>query len=126
MPIWPAWLLEELEDDEDSTSVESSSSEDETCSGSKIGRAPNKNRNRIDGAARLYADYFSSNPVYSDSDFRRRFRMQKSLFMRIHNAVIGFEKVYYEQRSDACGVLGLSSLQKTTAALRMLAYGTPA
>ncbi|RWR85272.1 putative nuclease HARBI1 [Cinnamomum micranthum f. kanehirae] len=40
-------------------------------------------RGRISGHHRLYNDYFSENPVYTPSQFRRRFRMRKPLFLRI-------------------------------------------
>ncbi|KAE9108166.1 hypothetical protein PF007_g12762 [Phytophthora fragariae] len=33
---------------------------------------------------------------------------------------------YFQQRRDATGKLGLSALQKSTAAIRQLAYGMPA
>ena len=50
--------------------------------GSRPGRVPNKNRNRVEGARRLHLDYFADEPVYSQSDFRRRFRMRKDVFTR--------------------------------------------
>ncbi|XP_012700993.1 uncharacterized protein LOC105913482 [Setaria italica] len=57
--------------------------------------------------------------------FRRRFRMNKPLFLRIvHTLSERFP--YFTQRPDATGREGLSSLQKCTSAIRMLAYGTPA
>ncbi|KAL6580257.1 hypothetical protein OROMI_008281 [Orobanche minor] len=83
------------------------------------------NRNREEGHARLYHDYFSDTPTYPEESFRRRFRMRRSLFLRIQEAVTVHDN-YFTQRNDAVGVRGLSSLQKMTAALRMLAYGTPA
>ena len=49
--------------------------------------------------------------------------MRKSLFLRIEEAVATHDN-YFTQRTDVVGVRGLSSLQKVTAALRMLAYGT--
>ncbi|WOG81843.1 hypothetical protein DCAR_0100997 [Daucus carota subsp. sativus] len=82
-------------------------------------------RNREEGHARLYRDYFSDTPTYTYTQFRRRFRMRRSLFMRIEEAVTAHDN-YFTQRTDAVGICGLSSLQKVTAALRMLAYGTAA
>lgn len=52
--------------------------------------------------------------------------MQKSLFMRIHDAVLQHDPVNFQQRRDAAHKLGLTSLQKVTAAIRMLAYGMAA
>ena len=73
----------------------------------------------------LFNDYFSDNPRYGEDFFRRRFRMSRSLFLRIVDAVKSHNP-YFEQRTDALGRLGLSPLQKITAAFRMLAYGVPA
>ena len=51
--------------------------------------------------------------------------MSRPLFLRIVNEIEQYDP-YFIQRTDAVGVLGLSSLQKITAAYRILAYGTPA
>ncbi|KAJ0472765.1 putative harbinger transposase-derived protein [Helianthus annuus] len=82
-------------------------------------------RNHIQGHERLYRDYFAENPVYPSNLFRRRFRMSRPLFLRILNEVVANEP-YFVQRRDNIGRLGLSSMQKITAALRMLAYGVSA
>ncbi|KAL6846224.1 hypothetical protein ACP4OV_023672 [Aristida adscensionis] len=57
--------------------------------------------------------------------FRTRFRMHKHLFLRIVSA-LGQWSPYFTQRADCANRQGLSPLQKCTAAIRMLAYGTPA
>ncbi|RWR92167.1 putative nuclease HARBI1 [Cinnamomum micranthum f. kanehirae] len=82
-------------------------------------------RGRISGHHRLYNDYFSENPVYTLSQFRRRFRMRKPLFIRIVNAVEAHD-LYFQQKRNCAGSLDLSALQKVTAAVRMLAYGVAA
>ncbi|XP_022018436.1 uncharacterized protein LOC110918428 isoform X1 [Helianthus annuus] len=82
-------------------------------------------RNHIQGHERLYRDYFAENPVYPSNLFRRRFRMSRPLFLHILNEVVANEP-YFVQRRDNIGRLGLSSMQKITAALRMLAYGVSA
>ncbi|CAL5402850.1 unnamed protein product [Camellia sinensis] len=82
-------------------------------------------RNRIQGHKRLYQDYFSETPIYPPNLFRRRFRMSRYLFLRILSMVEAYDP-YFVQKKDAIGVLGLSSLQKMTAAMRMLAYGVAA
>ena len=106
------------------------------------------NRDRQGGHARLYQDYFSDAPTYGPTFFRRRYiirlyvcciyfmpiaysslsrryRMSRSLFLRIANAVEEHDS-FFKQRRDAAGRLGLSPLQKITAAFRMLTYGVPA
>ncbi|XP_035551517.1 uncharacterized protein LOC108981773 [Juglans regia] len=79
-------------------------------------------RDHIQGHECIFRDYFSENPVYPSNLFRRRFRMSHPLFLRILNEVEAYEP-YFVQRRDNAGRLGLSSMQKITAALRMLAYG---
>ncbi|XP_062185957.1 uncharacterized protein LOC133889461 [Phragmites australis] len=74
------------------------------------------------GAAKLYNDYFVDNPVHGDVLFRRRFRMTRRLFLRIA-ATVEQHDAWFRQSRDATGKLGLSPLQKMTAAIRQLAYG---
>ena len=38
-------------------------------------------RNRVEGHERLYRDYFAKSPTYPPNLFRRRFRMNRSLFV---------------------------------------------
>ncbi|XP_056850878.1 uncharacterized protein LOC130500155 [Raphanus sativus] len=82
-------------------------------------------RYREQGHNKLWNDYFSENPTYKDNLFRRRFRMNKPLFMRIVDR-LSTEIPYFHQTPDAAGRSGLSTLQKCTAAIRQLAYGTAA
>ncbi|XP_010450590.1 PREDICTED: uncharacterized protein LOC104770160 [Camelina sativa] len=79
-------------------------------------------RNREEGHNRLWNDYFSESPTYPPHVFRRRFRMNKPLFLRIVDRLTA-EDPYFRQRRDATGRLGLSPIQKCTAAIRLLAYG---
>uniref|UniRef100_A0A0D3BGD7 DDE Tnp4 domain-containing protein n=1 Tax=Brassica oleracea var. oleracea TaxID=109376 RepID=A0A0D3BGD7_BRAOL len=51
--------------------------------------------------------------------------MNKTLFMHIVDRLSN-EVQYFQQREDGLGRLGLSALQKITAAIRVLAYGTAA
>lgn len=73
----------------------------------------------------LYNDYFHQNPVYNEKTFRRRFRMRRELFYHICDEIVQFDS-YFVQKSDACGRLGCSTIQKVTAALRVLAYDVSA
>lgn len=82
-------------------------------------------RPREKGHEDLVANYFSANPIYTDEQFRRRFRMNKPLFLRIVNALSNWDQ-FFTQRVDATGRDSHSPLQKCTAAIRMLGYGTPA
>ncbi|KAI3463839.1 hypothetical protein Pfo_020502 [Paulownia fortunei] len=73
----------------------------------------------------LFNDYFAENPRYNEAMFRRRYRMSRSLFLHIVRAVEGHDR-YFVQKSDGIGKLGLSTFQKITSILRVLAYGIAA
>ncbi|KAL3645413.1 hypothetical protein CASFOL_010593 [Castilleja foliolosa] len=74
---------------------------------------------------RLMSDYFDESCTYTDAQFRRRYRMNRPLFLRIVESMSNFD-VYFTQRRNSAGKLGLSPIQKCTVALRMLAYGVAA
>ncbi|KAL5739958.1 hypothetical protein ACOSQ2_029138 [Xanthoceras sorbifolium] len=59
---------------------------------------------REDAEDNLWADYFTENPRYNESMFRRRFRIGQSLFLRIVNEVKRHDN-YFVHRRD-----GLSRL----------------
>uniref|UniRef100_A0A0D3BNU4 Uncharacterized protein n=1 Tax=Brassica oleracea var. oleracea TaxID=109376 RepID=A0A0D3BNU4_BRAOL len=82
-------------------------------------------RNREEGDVRLWNDYFSETPTYPHNLFRRRFRMNKSLFTRIVDRLSN-EVQFFREKRDALGRQSLSPLQKCTAAIRALAYGNAA
>lgn len=67
-------------------------------------------RDRVAGNYRLYKDYFAAEPVFDETFFRRRFRMRRSLFMKILNEM----KVYdpkFRTRKNACNQSGFSPIQ---------------
>ena len=70
----------------------------------------------------LYFNYFADTPMYPPNLFPRRFQMSWSLFLCIQSKVETYEP-YFIQKIDNAQRLGLSSLQKITATLRILAYG---
>jgi hypothetical protein len=74
---------------------------------------------------RLYRDYFAQDATFDALKFHRRFRMRRELFLHIVQKVCAFDP-WFVQKCNGLGRLGLSSLQKCTAAIRMLAYGIPA
>ena len=82
-------------------------------------------RNREEGDLRLWNDYFSDIPTYPPNLFRRRFRMNKHLFMHIVQRLSN-EVQFFQPKKDALGRVSLSPLQKCTAAIRILAYGNAA
>uniref|UniRef100_A0A0D3C144 DDE Tnp4 domain-containing protein n=1 Tax=Brassica oleracea var. oleracea TaxID=109376 RepID=A0A0D3C144_BRAOL len=64
-------------------------------------------------------------PTYPENLFRRRFRMNMPLFMHIVDRLLN-KVPFFRQKKDGLGRLGLSTLQKCTAAIRLLAYGMAA
>nr|VDC94296.1 unnamed protein product [Brassica oleracea] len=66
-------------------------------------------QNREEGHTRLWNDYFSENPTFPHHLFRRRFRMNKAVFMRIVDR-LSENFSFFQQRRDAVRRLGLSSL----------------
>jgi hypothetical protein len=92
--------------------------------GSRKGRSANIDRDFEAGYEQLNKDYFSQTPRprYNDYQFRRRFRMHRSLFLKIVEDVTEFDD-YFVQKRDALGKPGLYPIQKITSAIRILAYG---
>ena len=79
-------------------------------------------RNREEGHMKLWNDYFSEILIFPHNIFLRRFRMKKTLFLRIVHR-LSQEIEYFQPTEDAAGWSSLSPLQKCTAAIRQLAYG---
>ena len=65
---------------------------------------PRKSIRRDHGGAhqRLVEDYFAKEPLYPNSMFRTRFRMNKCLFLRIVNS-LGQWSPYFTYRVDCAG-----------------------
>jgi hypothetical protein len=102
----------------------SSSSKTSKIGGSTLGRRyVHRDREACD--ERLYHDYFTEDCTFDALKFRRYFRMRRDLFLHIVEKVCAFDP-WFIQKCDGVGRLGLSSLQKCTAAISMLAYGIPA
>ena len=52
--------------------------------------------------------------------------MEKPLFLELCEGVVQQDPDEFTQRADCTGKMGAHPLQKVTAAVRMLGYGTPA
>eukprot|EP00267_Zea_mays_P054641 XP_020407895.1 uncharacterized protein LOC103654509 [Zea mays] len=89
--------------------------------GGSIPRRVRIHRDHMSGDARIQADYFGAQPVYTDAQFRRRFRMRRHVFERLVDIVQQVDP-YFIQRPNCAGEIGLSALQKVVAAVRILAY----
>ena len=91
--------------------------------GSKVGRLCIP-RNRFYGNELLMQDYFADIPTYPAHIFRRRYRMRRSFFVKIVEACEANCRYFTRQR-NAAGLIGFSSYQKISAAMRVIAYGVP-
>ncbi|XP_045810327.1 uncharacterized protein LOC123904745 [Trifolium pratense] len=83
------------------------------------------NRDHAAANQRLIDDYFANEPTYDDPMFRRRYRMQKHVFLQIVKDLSSSDD-YFTQRVDAANKEGISPLAKCNTAMRMLAYGMTA
>jgi hypothetical protein len=69
------------------------------------------NRDHAAANERLIEDYFANEPTYDDAMFRRRYRMQKHVFLRIVEDLSSSDD-YFTQRFDAAYKEGISPLAK--------------
>ncbi|GKC27450.1 transcription elongation factor SPT6 [Tanacetum coccineum] len=91
------------------------------------------NRERDMAEARLMADYFGPSPKYPDYYFRRRYRMNRSLFLEIVQGIENYIKThdplpahfkFFVVRPDVTGLMSFSVIMKYTSVIRQLAYDT--
>lgn len=92
--------------------------------GSVAGRKPNKSRDFSAGLQAILRDYFGVDgqpPVYDERDFERRFRVPRSVFLRVYHA--GKDQPWWKRTINATGRPQAHPLQKVVAAFRAIAYG---
>jgi len=92
--------------------------------GSVPGRAANCRRDFALGLHCILKDYFGIDgqpPVFGSSLFERRFRVPRSLFVRIYNDLK--DRPFWKQRINATGQPQSHPIQKLVGAFRVLAYG---
>ena len=101
---------------------DSSSSEEEQEQSNRSGRAPNKKRDFVSAYQQQISFYFNGREsIYSEKDFERQFRCPRSVFMRVHDALMG--KHPFIHYKDATGKLGVFPLVKLVGCFRYIAYG---
>ncbi|XP_022030926.1 uncharacterized protein LOC110931861 [Helianthus annuus] len=98
---------------------------EEEVSSQPRNRNPHIDRDRESAHERLVVDYFADEPLYSEAIFRRRFRMSRRLFLRIADDLAAYDP-FFTLRHDARGKRGFTTLQKCTATIRQLDFGTAA
>ncbi|CAK8534685.1 unnamed protein product [Lathyrus sativus] len=75
-------IEEEFMDNTDEDLIKSMlEKEHQSGSSSRLKRRTMIDRSREEGHDHLFNDYFSENPVYTDVQFRRRFRMHRHVFL---------------------------------------------
>jgi hypothetical protein len=102
--------------------------------GSQIGRLPNRDRGHAAAVVTIDSDYFcrlpfhtNVQPYFDENEFRLHYRVSRDLCKNVRRGLLSdWHDTYFQQRLDACGLLGASTDQKTTAAFRTLAYGNSA
>ena len=92
--------------------------------GSRPGKMPNRRRDFEHAAQRLFSQYLSDDPLYDDDMFRRRYRVSRRIYRRVHDAVVEHD-AYFVQKRNCFGQQGINSHVKITASFRILAYGLP-
>jgi len=83
------------------------------------------NRDHATTNQRLIDNYIANEPTYDNAMFRRRYWMQKHVFLRIIGDFSSSDN-YFTQRVDAANKKGISPLAKCTTTMRMLTYGVAA
>jgi len=92
--------------------------------GSVARRRANRPRDFDQGKRGIMRDYFGVDgqpPVYGERTFERRFRVPRSVFMRIYEAIR--DPAFWRQSINATGRPQAHALQKLVAAFRVLASG---
>jgi hypothetical protein len=93
--------------------------------GSKKGKSPNLERDFVGAYNKLISHYFSgTDSLYNEQQFERRFRMKRSIFNRLWDALNGCDP--FIQKFDAAKKPGVHPLCRFVACLRILCYGNAA
>ncbi|GJX54041.1 ALP1-like protein [Tanacetum coccineum] len=126
--------MSDLEDIADIDLVMQLINEDQHMQGESSRRSRKAiNRDRDIAEARLMADYFCPSPKYLDYYFRRRYRMNRSLFLEIVQGIENYIEThdplpahfkFFVVRPDATGLMGFSVIMKCTSVICQLAYDT--
>ena len=80
-------------------------------------------RTKQRGYSTWVKDYLTEYSVYSPRDFRRRFRVPRALFARLHSDLVKYNPRIWTQRRNAAGKLGACGEVKILACLRFLGTG---
>jgi len=97
---------------------------EDTANSSEFRPRKSVDRQREVGLEILLRDWFVEEPKYDETYFRKKFRMDKSMFLKIVSDIeANFE--YFQEGEDARGKKSFTAIQKCTSAVRQLATGNP-
>ena len=85
-------------------------------------RSPNKDRDFLLAYQMVVRNYFNGREsVYSEADFERRFRCPRSVFNRVHDAIMRVDPFIHKR--DCTGKWGVYPLVKLVGCFRYISYG---
>jgi hypothetical protein len=90
--------------------------------GSRPRKQPNIMSDRVFVDERIVCNYFARNPMYDECHFLCRLQMQHSFFLLIV-VTMNTHDMYFVFKWNACGAMGLFTIQKWTIVIRTLTYG---
>ena len=97
---------------------------EDTANSSQFWPRKSIDRQREVGLDILLRDWFVEEPKYDEAYFRKKFLMDKSMFLRIVSDIeANFE--YFQEGEDARGKKSFTAIQKCTSVVRQLATGNP-
>ena len=67
--------------------------------GSRPGKMPNRERDFDWVAQRLHRQYLCDSPLYDADMFRRRYRVSREIYKRVHDVVIGHDDYFKKKHS---------------------------
>nr|XP_043616304.1 uncharacterized protein LOC122588251 [Erigeron canadensis] len=97
---------------------------EDTSSSNAVQNCRTIERQRKIGHQILLNDWFVDEPKYDDAYFRKKFRMEKNMFLKIVDDIEA-NFPYFRDGFDARGRDSFKPLQKVASAVRQLATGNP-
>jgi hypothetical protein len=92
------------------TGTDSNRTRSGTRGGSTPGKAGNRERSRVEGAARIDADYFRRGdtaeraPIFNEREFERRWAVPRAVYEVVREGVLAFSN-FFQEKVDYCYAL---------------------
>ena len=67
--------------------------------GSRPGKMPDRRHHFEHAAQRLFSQYLSDDLLYDDNMFRRRYRVSRRIYRRVHDAVVEHDAYFVQKLS---------------------------